>query len=224
MNLDLILFFVLAVVAVASALAMLLTRNPVYSAVFLVLNFSTIAVFYLLLSAPFIALVQIAVYAGAIMVLFLFVIMLLGAQETRRENVLPWQQPLALVLGLVLLAEIVFLIFSRGPAVITAAAPVAGFGTPEQIGRVLFTDYVLPFEITGILLLVAMIGAILIAQKERAQRRRAIWGREAAEGRLSQGPKANGNGSGARIYEGDRPPAAPTDQTRPENPSERAKN
>ena len=99
MNLTLILFYVLAVAAVATAAGLLFSRNSVYAALFLVLNFATVAIFYLLLGAPFIALVQVTVYAGAIMVLFLFVIMLLGAEKLPRGQVLPWQRPLAIVPG-----------------------------------------------------------------------------------------------------------------------------
>ena len=94
---DLILFLILAVVAIGAALGMLISRNAVYSALFLILNFATVAVFYLLLGAPFIAMAQVTVYAGAIMVLFLFVIMLLGAEELRRVHRLDWQQPVALL-------------------------------------------------------------------------------------------------------------------------------
>ena len=90
MTLDLALFLLLALIAIASALGMLISRNTVYSALYLVLNFVTVAVFYLLLSAPFIAMVQITVYAGAIMVLFLFVIRLLGAEGLPKCEVRPW--------------------------------------------------------------------------------------------------------------------------------------
>src|SRR6185503_11979677 len=96
MTLDLALFLFLALTAIAAALGMLLSRNAVYSALYLVLNFVTVAVFYLLLGAPFIAMVQITVYAGAIMVLFLFVIMLLGTESLPKLEVLPWQKPLAI--------------------------------------------------------------------------------------------------------------------------------
>src|SRR5512136_1710124 len=113
MNLTLILFYILAVTAVATAIGMLVSRNSVYAALFLVLNFASVAVFYLLLGAPFIALVQVTVYAGAIMVLFLFVIMLLGADKLPKGTVLPWQRPLAIVLAVVLLAEAGFLLFQR---------------------------------------------------------------------------------------------------------------
>src|SRR5512138_1783323 len=113
MNLSLILFFVLALVAVASAAGLLVSRNSVYAALFLVLNFATIAVFYLLLGAPFIALAQITVYAGAIMVLFLFVIMLLGGERLPRTHVLRWQRPTAIGLAAVLFGEAGFLLFQR---------------------------------------------------------------------------------------------------------------
>jgi NADH-quinone oxidoreductase subunit J len=177
---DLILFFLLAALAIAAAFAMLLARNSVYSAIFLILNFSTIAVFYLLLFAPFIALVQIAVYAGAIMVLFLFVIMLLGADVTQEGSDLPWQKPLAIFLGLLLFAEVVFIFAIRTPAIPETPLPAVGFGSPEQIGIVLFTEYLLPFQMTGILLLVAMVGAIIITQKERMTRLKRQWGEQAA--------------------------------------------
>ena len=167
MTFNLILFLVLAVVAVASGLGMLLSSNAVYSALFLVLAMVTLAVFYLLLGAPFIAMAQITVYAGAIMVLFLFVIMLLGAEKLRQESELPWQQPLALFLGFVLLLEGGYLLFFRRallpPGVQTALA--AGFGGPESIGSVLFNQYLLPFEVTSVLLLVAMVGAIVLTRR-----------------------------------------------------------
>lgn len=192
MDLDLLLFFSLAVVTIASALAMLLARNPVYSAVFLILNLSTIAVFYLLLFAPFIALVQIAVYAGAIMVLFLFVIMLLGAEHTESANQLPWQKPLAIFLGVLLLAEISFLYASRATGIPEAPTPPLGFGSPSEIGLLLFTDYLLPFQITGILLLVAMTGAIVVTLKERVHRRKIELDQRLPT--PTAGPSTNGHG------------------------------
>src|SRR5512143_1194356 len=114
MTVDFVIFFVLAIVCVATALGMLLSRSAVYSALFLVLNFGTVAVFYILLNAPFIALSQVTVYAGAIMVLFLFVIMLLGTEQLPRTNVLPWQRPLAIVLAAALVLEAGYLLFLRG--------------------------------------------------------------------------------------------------------------
>ena len=162
---DLILFIILALVAVASALGMLFSRNAIYSALNLIINFGVVAVFYLLLGAPFIALAQITVYAGAIMVLFLFVIMLLGAERLRAASSLPWQQPAALVLMLILLLETAYVIFIR-PATLTGLQPLPpGFGSPSAVGLRLFDQYTLPFEITSVLLLVAMVGAIVLAKR-----------------------------------------------------------
>lgn len=171
MTVDLILFFVLALVAIASALGMLFNKNAVYSALFLVLNFATVAIFYLLLGAPFIALTQVTVYAGAIMVLFLFVIMLLGTEELPKSNTLPWQKPMAIVLALVLLVEGIYLIFVQNVASgVINNAPAESFGGPKAIGELLFNQYLLPFEVTSILLLVAMIGAIVLTlRKEGGQ-------------------------------------------------------
>jgi len=167
MDANLIVFIILAVVAIGSALGMLLNKNAIYSALFLILNFATVAVFYIILGAPFIAMTQVTVYAGAIMVLFLFVIMLLGAEELTGARVkIDWQKPAAAVLGLLLLAELVTVIFFR-ETVFAEVAELTEFGTPAQIGRVLFSEYLLPFEITAFLLLAAMIGAITIARRVR---------------------------------------------------------
>ena len=173
MTVDLILFLILAVVAIATALGMLLNRNAVYSALFLVLNFATVAVFYLLLGAPFIALTQVTVYAGAIMVLFLFVIMLLGTEELPKGEGLAWQKPIAVVLALVLAVESSYLVFFQKPIEgLINNNPSADFAGPKAIGEMLFNQYLLPFEVTSILLLVAMVGAIVLTlnKKEGGQK------------------------------------------------------
>jgi len=167
MTTDLIVFSVLALVAIATALGMLLSKSAVYSALFLVLNFATVAVFYILLNAPFIAMSQISVYAGAIMVLFLFVIMLLGTDALPSSNALPWQRPLAFGLAIVLAFESIYLFFVRAAANGTIPQLDEKFGSPAAIGAKLFSDYLLPFEVTSILLLVAMVGAIVLTQKEK---------------------------------------------------------
>ncbi|HLE13911.1 MAG TPA: NADH-quinone oxidoreductase subunit J [Anaerolineales bacterium] len=170
MTADILLFLILAVVSIASALAMLFSRNAIYSALFLILNFGTISVFYLLLGAPFLAMVQVTVYAGAIMVLFLFVIMLLGAEQLRSTQTIPWQQPLAFLLGAILLAETVYLFFTigdQGAALPSITALVSDFGSPTAIGELLFNQYLLPFEVTSVLLLVAMVGAIVLTKSEK---------------------------------------------------------
>jgi NADH-quinone oxidoreductase subunit J len=167
MNPEIVVFFFLAFVAVAAALAMLFTSNPIYSALFLILNFATIAVFYLILNAPFIAMAQITVYAGAIMVLFLFVIMLLGTERSGKENANRWQKPFAIFLGLVLMAEVAYVIVLKGRILPLVGSVPPNFGNPASIGDLLFNQYLLPFEITSILLLVAMVGAIVLTQIEK---------------------------------------------------------
>jgi len=166
MTTDLILFVILALAAIATALGMLFSRNAVYAALFLILNFSTVAVFYLLLNAPFIALTQVTVYAGAIMVLFLFVIMLLGAEQTGRTPALWWLQRTPLFLGAVLLVETIAIIYTQRNNLPVVAVPSATFGTPNSVGEILFNQYLLPFEVTSILLLVAMIGAIVLSRQK----------------------------------------------------------
>ncbi len=167
MNVPLILFLILAGVSVATAIGMLASRNAVYSALFLVLNFGTVAVFYIILNAPFIAMTQVSVYAGAIMVLFLFVIMLLGTEALPTSKVLPWQRPLAILLALVLVIEGAYLLFMKGAASGSFPQAPDAFGSPQAVGQALFNQYLLPFEITSILLLVAMVGAIVLTIKRK---------------------------------------------------------
>jgi len=170
MNSDLVVFILLSIIAIASALGMLMSKNAVYSALFLVLNFVTVAVFYLLLGAPFIAMSQITVYAGAIMVLFLFVIMLLGAEQLAPSNNMPWQRPLAITLAVALTIEAVYLIISRAQPGLAVTAPDASVNTAENLREMamsLFNQYLLPFEVTSILLLVAMVGAIVLSRHDK---------------------------------------------------------
>jgi NADH-quinone oxidoreductase subunit J len=167
MTVDLLLFFILAVTAIATALGMLMSRSAIYSALFLVLNFGTVAIFYILLNAPFIALSQVSVYAGAIMVLFLFVIMLLGTEVLPATKALPWQRPLAVILAVMLAGEAIYLLLFRKAAGGQIPAPVESFGSPQAVGQVLFSQYLLPFEITSVLLLIAMVGAIVLTKKEK---------------------------------------------------------
>ena len=161
-----VIFAIAAVISIACALGMLFTPNAVHSALLLVLNFTAVAVLYLLLHAPFLAMIQITVYAGAIMVLFLFVIMLLGAEKTNIEtDSLPWLRPTAIVLGVVLLLEALYLIVNGGTQPQQSAT--TAIGAPDTIATALFTTYLLPFEITSVLLLVALIGAVVLTLKGR---------------------------------------------------------
>jgi NADH-quinone oxidoreductase subunit J len=168
--LDNVVFWVFAPISVASAIGMLLMRNAVHAALFLVVNFFCLAVFYLILDAPFLFAVQIIVYAGAIMVLFLFVIMLLGVDrgDDLRERLMA-QRPLALALGVGFVIEIVVAV--RAGIGFAAKAP-AGFdtvnepGNAQAIARILFRDYFFPFEATSILLIVAAIAAMVLGQRK----------------------------------------------------------
>jgi NADH-quinone oxidoreductase subunit J len=168
MTLQLLLFLVLALVAISSALGMLVSRNAIYAALFLVVNFMSIAVFFVLLNAPFIAVAQVSVYTGAIMVLFLFVIMLLGAERAGEVQAIRWQLPLAIVLGVILLGEAAYiLIYQRNMLPVVATQLPSDFGSPAQVGTALFSGYLLPFEITSVLLLVGMVGAIVLTKNEK---------------------------------------------------------
>ena len=165
---DLIVFWVLAPIAFAAAIGMVLSRNAVHSALFLIVNFFCLAVFFLVLGSPFLFAVQIIVYAGAIMVLFLFVIMLLGVD--RRDAMverLKGQRLLAAVLGAGLVAEL-FTAIRLGVGLSRHAAP--GFdaavnrgGNVRALARVLFNGYFFPFEVTSVLLIVAAVAAMVMA-------------------------------------------------------------
>jgi NADH-quinone oxidoreductase subunit J len=166
-----ILFFsVMALVVIGTAIGMVTSRNAVYSALFLVLNFATVALLYLVLGAPFIALVQITVYAGSIMVLFIFVIMLLGAERLGAPQPLRGQRFLAIVLGLIFLAEISLFFLMRAQLTGQVVAPLVESGSPAAIGMALFTDYALPFQVTGFILVVATVGAILLTRGDEKKR------------------------------------------------------
>ncbi len=175
-----IVFFILAAIAVATALGTIFSRNAVYSALFLVLNFATIAVMYLILGAPFIALSQITVYAGSIMVLFLFVIMLLGAERLSESKNLRWQPYVAIPLALLLAASFTLVIIRWSGQVVDVADTPADYGAPKAIGQLLFTQYALPFEITAVILLSAVIGAIVLARPDRPAGREALRRAQAA--------------------------------------------
>ena len=160
-----VMFGVVGSVALVTGLAMLTSRSAIYSALFLVLNLCSIAVFFLILGGQFIAVVQVSVYAGAIMVLFLFVIMLLGAEHTPGEQHLPWQPAVAVVLALVLLGMTGYTVWRAAPGwTALPAAPADLAGSPEAIGKLLFSSYLLPFEVTSILLLAAMVGAVVMTR------------------------------------------------------------
>lgn len=162
-------FFILfAGIAVGCAISLVVQRNPLYSAISLIGVFIALACLYVLLSAPFIAAVQLIVYAGAIMVLVVFVIMLLNVEEeVRRPLRLRVLVPIAVGLAAVFFCEAVFIIFFVQvdiPANLAPATPAVG--STLSIGRGLFTIYLLPFEITSAVILMAIVGAITLAQRK----------------------------------------------------------
>lgn len=163
-----IVFIILAAIALVSALGMLLSRNAVHSALFLVLNFTTIAVLFLVLNAPFLFVTQITIYAGAIMVLFLFVVMLLGAEQLRAEptsGLGGWQLPLSILLAVVLVVTFGYILLSGSSALAGTPGGEAIAAGPVEVGLELFESYVFPFEVASILLLVAMIGVVVLRTK-----------------------------------------------------------
>ena len=156
-------FVLIAGVAVGSALGLVLRRNPIHGALFLVVNLGAVAVLYLTLGAQFLAVAQVAVYAGAIMVLFLFAIFVLipGKEETGPDPRRAYRL-LALPVGAALLVLLAVVVAAGGRG--GTAAPAAPDGV-EAIARLLFTDYLFPFEVTSVLLLAAMVGVLLLARR-----------------------------------------------------------
>ena len=160
------LFLIFAGIAVASAISLLRSRQPIHSALSLIGVMGSLAVLYLLLGAEFIAAVQVIVYAGAIMVLFVFVIMLLNAGEETRASRSLVARLLGIPVVLLLLIQLASLIVRQYPS--TSKATFGTFmGSTEAIGRLIFYQYLLPFEVTSVLILVAIMGAVVLAGGRR---------------------------------------------------------
>ena len=179
------LFIVFALIAIVAALGVILSHKPVYSALFLLMNFGTLAALYIMLQAQFLAAVQVIVYAGAIVVLILFVIMLIGGGElgssdrrtrgpgdtataasTSRRLAPSWPRMVAVILAVLLLAGVGYGVITGQLAPVQGTEATFGAGSVQAIGSVLYTDYALPFELASVLLLVAMIGAVVLARNE----------------------------------------------------------
>ena len=162
-----LLFIIFGGMAIGCAVALVAQRNPLYSAISLVGVFVSLAGLYMTLAAPFIAAVQVIVYAGAIMVLVVFVIMLLNVEEEARRPVrLRYLLPVAILLASVLVAEAAFMLTLRDPGRIDL--PASDVGLTASIGTGLFTEYLLPFEVTSVLILMALVGAITLARQTLA--------------------------------------------------------
>ena len=170
-----IAFFVLAIASIASAFGVITFKNAVYSALSLILTLLFLALFYLQLGAMFIAVVQILIYAGAIMVLFLFVVTMLATdvQNIEQRDRIPWQRYVAGILGIVLVAALSYLLFTGTPIDGTAqatgtdslSAVVNAKGNTEAFGLALFHGFAFPFEVTSLLIVVAILGAMVFGRK-----------------------------------------------------------
>jgi NADH-quinone oxidoreductase subunit J len=168
-----VIFFIFAALALVGALGVVLARNPVHSALLLVVTLVSVAVFFIQQQAHLLAAVQVIVYAGAIVVLFLFVIMLLGVdREESLDDPLPHQRSAAIALGAIVLAELIFLAGHNWATGATAPDQFALKGgntalgnNVERVARVLFTDFLWPFEITAGLLVIAVVGSVVLARR-----------------------------------------------------------
>ena len=174
-------FYLLASAAIVSSLLVIAQRNPIYSVMLLIASFGALSGLYVLLDAPFVAVTQIIVYAGAIMVLFLFVVMLLNAPHEDTDDDLERRARTGVVstsglrvagggLAVVLGIELVWALsaMARTAPAADAAFPASGVSSVAAIGRLLFTDYAFAFEVTSILILVAMVGAVILARREES--------------------------------------------------------
>jgi len=157
-----ILFIVLSAVALFSALMVIISKNPVHSVIWLILVFFAISGHYLLMNAQFLAIVNIIVYAGAIMVLFLYVLMLMDLKKETEPQKNRWLKLAGAVAGGSLLLVLIAALKKAG----IAETRVGDIGLIENLGRILFTEYVVPFEISSILFLSAMVGAVVIGKKD----------------------------------------------------------
>jgi NADH-quinone oxidoreductase subunit J len=166
MNITEILFWFLAVLAVFSALMVVSSKNPVYSVLWLIVTFFTISGHYILLNAQFLAIVNLIVYAGAIMVLFLFVIMLMNLSKTMEPQRHRWVRVVGVIAGGCLLLVLVAALRDIDIKKQLAETNTGDIGLIENLGMALFNEYVVPFEISSILFLSAMVGAVVIGKKE----------------------------------------------------------
>lgn len=167
MTISLLFFILVATVSLAGAVGVVLSQRPVHCALFLLVNFVTLAVFFVTLGAQFLAAAQVIIYAGGIVILILFVLMLIGSEPLGgRFGHRFWTPYVGLGAGVIMLAAM-FYAFTAGPAVVPAGTPEAG--APETVGMELFTSYILPFEMVAILLLVALIGALVLGRPRQDQ-------------------------------------------------------
>lgn len=169
MGLTQILFWFLSALAIGSALMVVFSKNPVYSVLFLIVTFFAISGHYILLNAQFLAIVNVIVYAGAIMVLFLFVVMLMNLNKQSEPQRKKWMLLSGVLSGGILLLVIVYAskdVITKGKAIELGGSDI---GLIKELGKKLFTEYVIPFEISSVLFLSAMVGAVILGKKEVAK-------------------------------------------------------
>ena len=167
MEFSLLLFYFFGAVLLASTALVVSVRNPVHAALFLVLAFFTAASLWLLLYAEFLALTLVLVYVGAVMVLFLFVVMMLDIDLEKMRKGFWKYLPVAGLVGFLMAAEMVSLLWRSVGGVSAGTAPGPGYSNTKDLGRVLYTDYVFPFEIAAVILLVAIVAAIALTLRSR---------------------------------------------------------
>ena len=166
-----ILFYVFATVLVGAALAVVLSRNPVHAALSLVLAFFTSAALWLLLQAEFLGIVLVLVYVGAVMVLFLFVVMMLDINVAQMREGFTRYAPLGVIVAAIMVAEITYVVWVRHLGIdlsVWAPSMPANFSNTKALGAVLYTDYLLPFQLAAVVLLVAIVAAISLTMRQRA--------------------------------------------------------
>jgi NADH-quinone oxidoreductase subunit J len=172
MTLELLFFIIMGAISLAAAFGVITSRQPVHSALFLLTHFVTLAVLYVTLEAQFLAATQVIIYAGGIVILILFVIMLIGSEQIEGQaEHRSWTPYVGITLGLILLGGLAYTLTSGFLGVDPDASAVAG-GAPAALGYLLFTEYILPLELAAVLLLVALLGALLLARpsKENAEK------------------------------------------------------
>ena len=161
------LFFLLLIICIASVLGMIISKDQAYNALFLILAFVCMGGLFALLDAPFIAAVQIIIYAGAIMILFIFVVMMINLRKGIGPEKKKWTMYFAIVIAVVLIVELILTVKGVLEPVSTVASEQ--LGSPTDLGRLLFTKYLYPFEITSILIIAALVGAIVLVKKKEKE-------------------------------------------------------
>ena len=168
MTLSLIFFLIIGAISLAAAYGVVSSSHPVHSALFLLAHFAMLAVLYITLEAQFLAATQVIVYAGGIVILILFVIMLIGSEQiTGLAEHRSWTPYVGITLGLILLGGLAYSLTTGFLGVTPEAAAVQG-GAPKVVGELLFTRYLLPLEMAAVLLLVALLGALLLARRQKS--------------------------------------------------------